>query len=255
MAPAGVGPYGPSMRAAATALLLLVFASPAQAHAHAFWGPHPVDGEGGWHDGRELHEHPLPRELAAAFADAGGYQVFLGDPEAYGWPGGVWDFVGPHPLGGGLDAYCALTGRHTHAFAPEGAYRVERDGAHRYQGALSGRWRSLRPRRLRPPRPIVAPAQGGPPPIALFPCLTTASCLPHVGRRGVRAPHVRPRTRARRRRAAGGGPTPGRPAGAPVPHRPRPGVMRPNRRPRRGRGTRAPRRGAPSQGATVPRRR
>jgi hypothetical protein len=136
-------------------VLLLAGASPAQAQARAYRGPHPLDLDGHWHLEDTVHVHG---ELAVGFdpfGDVDGVLVVLGDPVAFGYEGDAWTYRGAHPLPGGLRGYCGLGGEHRHPFAPEGAFRREDDGVHVYVGAMRGGIEMVRPGRVMPRHPIV----------------------------------------------------------------------------------------------------
>ncbi|MCB9591883.1 MAG: hypothetical protein H6719_04035 [Sandaracinaceae bacterium] len=156
-------------------LLVLVFTIGAPIGASAqtalYTGVHPIDLDGHWHDVEGPHEHGELLVGTGPFGEVDGVRVFLADPIAYGWAGAVWTFRGAHPLPDGLGGYCALSGDHRHAFAPEGSYRRASNGAHVYRGGMRGGLAMLRPAQTSPPRPIVvAPAVASPAPYLFWGC-------------------------------------------------------------------------------------
>lgn len=149
--------YDPHVRLALFALSLLAVPAFASAQTATYRGPHPVDLEGRWHEVDGPHEHGELVVGSEPFGDAGGVRLFLADPLAYGWDGAVWTYRGAHPLPGGIEGYCGLSGDHRHPWAPEGAFRVTRDRVHVYRGALRGGLPMARPERTEPREEVVAP--------------------------------------------------------------------------------------------------
>lgn len=152
-------------------LLLTGTASPAlgQAEALPYRGPHPLDLDGHWHEEGAVHVHATLPVGLGPFARIDGVMVFLADPVAYGWDGDVFTYLGVHPLPPRIGEYCGIDGEHRHWFAPEGEFRRDAEGRHRFAGALRGGVPMHRPGRAEPERPVPAPAVGPPAPVYAYP--------------------------------------------------------------------------------------
>ena len=138
----------------AALLASLTAAGAAQADARTYIGPHPLDFQGNWDFEAGAHVHENLPIGTGPFGEVEGALIFLADPLAWGYQRTVWTYRGTHPLPGGVQAYCDVTGDHRHVFAPEGAYQVEDSGVYVYAGALRGGVAMIRPRRPAPARPV-----------------------------------------------------------------------------------------------------
>lgn len=129
-------------------------AGSAAAEPRPYRGPHPLDLDGHWHDENSVHVHDTLVVGLEPFASVDGVLVFLADPVTYGYAGQTWSFVDAHPLPAGYGIrYCAISGLHRHAFAPEGegSYRRGSDGSFAFVGTMHGGAQSYVPGRLLPP--------------------------------------------------------------------------------------------------------
>jgi len=199
--------YDLDVRAALLALSVLAAPAIASAQTATYRGPHPIDLEGHWHEVDEAHEHGELLVGAEPFGEAEGIRLFLADPLAYGWDGAVWTYRGAHPLPGGVEGYCGLSGDHRHPWVPEGRFRVIDDRVHVYRGGMRGGLPMARPERTEPRQEVVvAPAIASPAPYWFWGC--RYRLLP--GARGSRVPTPLVTGCAPRSRGGGGAMSSGR---------------------------------------------
>jgi len=123
-------------------------ATPApEATTHRYWGYHPVPpSHGSFCATTGLHAHAYAPFDAVLFVVHDGYWVFVGDPFAFGYSGGVYLYSGHHPHGWG--GWCYLDGQHHHLFAPFGTFFVLHGHHHVFHGPHDGHYRQHRPRHL-----------------------------------------------------------------------------------------------------------